>query len=276
LQCAEIWVLADTLRGNNSNQSITMYWGADSPTSKSKGAAVFDTTKGFTGVWHLNDAAQDTIRDATDNRIHGSSPDTARPAIAEGIIGNCRVFNGTSNYITMSNSAGGALNFPLNGQYTVSTWVYIETADSLSHVIVSKGNTQYFLWQTPIHLNSTLWEFADYRSESGWDLSVAPIDSGAWVLLTGVRDGTKQRLYVNGELVDTLIDFPFTGPRSSSSDLMIGRFAQIMASPNNDGGYCYFKGKIDEVRICSVAENSDWIRLCYMNQRSDNKLIFSK
>jgi hypothetical protein len=143
-------------------------------------------------------------------------------------------------------------------------------------VIVSKGNTQYFLWHTPIHLGSTLWEFADYRSESGWDLSAAPISSGAWVLLTGVRDGTTQRLYVNGELVDTLIDSPLTGLRNSSSDLMIGRFAQIMASPNNDEGYCYFKGKIDEVRIRSVAENSDWVRLCYMNQRSDNKLVFFK
>ena len=96
------------------------------------------------------------------------------------------------------------------------------------------------------------------------------------MLLSGVRDGTSQYLYVNGERADTLIDFPFNAERDGSFDLMIGRFAQIMASPNNDEGYCYFKGSIDEVRICSRARSAAWVRLCYMNQRAEHKLVVFK
>ncbi|MBN1306730.1 MAG: DUF2341 domain-containing protein [Chitinispirillaceae bacterium] len=273
---AEIWVKIDTLFGNNYDQSIMMYWGNAGAVGESTRGVVFDTAGGFQGVWHLGDTPEDAAGDATANRYHGTSPDSARPQVAEGIIGECRSFNGTSSYFTMPNTAGGRLNFPQNGRYTVSAWVCVEGTDSHSHVIVSKGNTQYFLWYTPIHLDATLWEFADYRSESGWDLSTRPVTTGEWVLLCGVRDGTAQHLYVNGEPADTLIDYPFSSARDESFDLMIGRFAQIMASPDNDEGYCYFKGSIDEVRICNRARSAAWVRLCYMNQRTDDRLVIFK
>ena len=35
----------------------------------------------------------------------------------------------------------------------------------------------------------------------------------------------------------------------------------------------FFAGKLDEVRISSVARNGDWIKLCYMNQRQDDALL---
>ncbi len=268
---AEIWVLIDTIKGNNDSQSITMYWGGGRFASVN---SVFDTAKGFQGVWHFSDEEKDLAADATPNKFNAVSSDPAStPLITEGIIGDCRLFNGSNSFLTAPNSANGKLNFPQNGCFSVSAWVYIESADAHSHVIVSKGNMQYFLWHTPIHLNSTLWEFANYRNGSGWDLSVSPVTTGEWVLLTGVREGTTQYLYVNGILSDTLIDYPFSTPRNTSSDLMIGRFAQIMASPNNDEGYCYFKGRIDELRIYSRPLDADWIRLCYLNQRRDDKLV---
>ncbi|MBN1575649.1 MAG: DUF2341 domain-containing protein [Chitinispirillaceae bacterium] len=274
---AEIWVKTDTVFGNDSAQSITMYWGNPGAVREPQAGAVFDTAGGFGGVWHLGDAINDSIRDATGNRYDGGSPDTACPPITEGLIGNCRSFDASGNYITMPNTGAGRLNFPQNGTYTVSAWVTTDTLDGLSHVIVSKGNVQYFLWLTPIHLNTTpLWEFAGYRDGSGWDLSVQPASVRQWVLLTGVRDGSSQRLYVNGEPVDTLIDFPFTAARTTTSDLIIGRFNDRMASPNDNEGYCPFNGRIDEVRICGIARSAAWVRLCYMNQRAENKLVIFK
>jgi hypothetical protein len=38
----------------------------------------------------------------------------------------------------------------------------------------------------------------------------------------------------------------------------------------------YFKGMLDEVRISSGACSADWIRLCYMNQKSDDALVVFK
>jgi hypothetical protein len=38
-------------------------------------------------------------------------------------------------------------------------------------------------------------------------------------------------------------------------------------------GRCFFRGSIDEVRISSKARSNDWIRLCYMNQKAEDRLI---
>jgi len=34
------------------------------------------------------------------------------------------------------------------------------------------------------------------------------------------------------------------------------------------------KGALDECSIANIARSPDWIKLCYMNQRTDNKLAF--
>ena len=272
---AEIWVRIDTLFGNDSVQSIRLYWGnADTETAVTAGA-VFDTAGGFRGVWHMGDAG-DTVHDATENRSSAVAPEQSRPSVAEGYIGRGRTFDGNEKYLTVPGSASGPLNFPENGTYTVSAWVMADIFDGLSHVIVCKGNLQYFLWLTPIHLNATQWEFAEFRSGKGWDLACRPAQPGQWVLLTGVRDGAVQRLYVNGIQADTLINFAFSEQHDSTSDFFIGRYAQKMASPNNDEGYCYFKGGIDEVRICGAARSAAWIRLCYRNQGADDRLVVFK
>jgi len=50
---------------------------------------------------------------------------------------------------------------------------------------------------------------------------------------------------------------------------------QTVTAPSYDG-FCYFKGKIDEVRISSAPLSPDWIRLCFMNQRENDKLVSFK
>ena len=271
---AEIWLRIDTLRGNSKDQFIFMYWGNPLISQRETKEQVFDTAAGFQGVWHLGEDDKDTVRDATANRYYGISPDTAVPARVQGIIGDARGFDGISSFIIMPNTAESKINFERNSQYTISAWVYVENPDEFSHVIVSKGNTQYFLWHTSIHLNSSLWEFADYRSESGWDLAVTGMSYGEWVFVVGVHDDTSHVLYINGERADTLINYPFSTARNDQFDLLIGRFAQAMASPNRDEGYCYFKGKIDEVQISSVARSAQWIRLTYRNQKENDLLIY--
>jgi hypothetical protein len=272
---AEIWVKIDTMRGDDSVQSITMYWGNPAASDSSRGGAVFDTANGFQGVWHLGDAKDDSVRDATANRYHGASPDTARPSIAEGIIGNCRVFNGNGTYITMPNTADGRLNFPQNGSYTVSAWVSIDTFNNAPQLIVSKGYEQYFLRST--YFPSKSWEFVEFDETTNWQSSRSPGTNRQWTLLTGVRQGSMQFLYCNGVLADSAKDvWPNQGnSRNTSNDLSIGGFLKEVTIPENNG-YCFFKGSIDEVRILSAAQSPEWVRLCYMNQRADDRLIVYK
>lgn len=277
---AEIWVKVDSIRGNDSTQSISVFWGNSMYNPGFKDTTVFDTSDGFQGVWHLGENTSESARDATTNRFDGTSTAGERPLGTEGIIGRCRWFDGKSSYFTMSNTAVSKLNIPPNKNYTISAWAYLDTLDGLSHCIVSKGIEQYYLRSTYNSTNTpsvvSLWEFVEFNDAISIDVPTFPAVSGKWVYLTGMRQGNRQLLYCNGELVDSVITSP---PNSGSgtvlNDLYIGRFANGILGATNEG-YCYFKGGIDEIRIISSAKSSDWIRLCYMNQKSDEQLVVFK
>ena len=278
LGMAEIWVKVDTVRGKNATQSIIMYWGNPAVSDSSNSTAVFDTSAGYQGVWHLGDGANDPAGDATVNGYHGISPDTARPRVAVGAIGRCRQFDGVSDYIAMPYTANGKVNFPENGNYTVSAWVTIDAFDGASYVIAAKGYDQYFMRLTYFPSNTPLWEFAELSSADTWLACTTAATSRQWILVTGVRQGSKQFLYCNGIPVDSTPNIYPTNnfSRNTSSDLSIGKFLTPVDVPNFNDSYCFFKGSIDEVRIMSAARNADWVRLCYMNQRADDRLVVFK
>jgi hypothetical protein len=271
---AQIWVKADTVFGNVSTQSITMYWGYSTAADSSTSTAVFDTAEGFQGVWHLGDEWGDSFHDATLNQYYGISPDSARPQIADGTIGTCNVFNGSGDFITMPGTANSKLNFPENSFFTVSAWAMLNSFDNTSHLIVSKGYEQYYLRLGYLPSYSPLWEFAQFSESTDWQTSSYPATSKQWVLITGVRRGSRQYLYCNDILVDSLSQaWPNpTATRNTTNDLSIGGFLQQVTNPEYEG-YCYFNGAIDEVRILSTAQSADWVRLCYMNQRPDDRLV---
>lgn len=272
-QCAEVWVRTDTVYGNDSTQFIILYWGNQNSGAVSNSAAVFDTSLGYQGVWHLGDEVYDSISDATANMYHGSSPKGARPSVGEGIIGNCLVFDGVDDFILMENTASSTLDFPQEGKYSISAWVYIDAFDNRSHCIVSKGYEQYYMRLTYFPTNSPLWEFVQFSETVNWQVSSSSASSGEWIFLTGVRDGASQMLYCNGVLVDSTTDnWPQGYMRNTSNDLTIGRFLEEVTFPTNDG-FCFYKGSIDEVRIMDKAYGTEWIRLSYMNQRKDDRLV---
>lgn len=273
---AEIWVRTDTVFGNDSLQSITMYWGNVLQASKLKNSAVFDTSEGYQGVWHLGDKSKDTVQDATVNKYTGISQDSTSPDIADGIIGNCRRFNGINDFITMPNTAESRLDLPENSNYTVSAWAYLDTLNNASHLIVSKGYEQYFLRLTYFPTYTPLWEFVEFNTGTNWQALNNTAASKKWTLVTGVKNGTNQYLYCDGVLTDSIVEhWPQGLSRDTTKNLSIGKFLEQVTFPLNDG-YCFFKGAIDEVRIANKAVSSDWIRLTYMNQRSDDKLLIFK
>ncbi|MCX7725335.1 MAG: DUF2341 domain-containing protein, partial [Chitinispirillaceae bacterium] len=163
---AEIWIKVDTIYGNCSSKWIAMYWGNSEAVDSSTPESVFDTAKGFQGVWHLNDLKDEQVLDATANRYNGISDDTTFPQVKEGIIGNCCWFDGTKTFIICPNTAMGKINFPMKSRYTISVWVYADTFIELPQTLVSKGMYEYFLW-----LNSGSWQFSEYQNGSGWDMT---------------------------------------------------------------------------------------------------------
>lgn len=275
---AAIWVKVDTILGNNAKQSITMICGNPSATAPVNGKAVFDTIDGFEGVWHLGEAEIEPVLDATDNHYDGISPDTARPQQEKGIIGNCQVFDGKTDFITIPNTANSKLNFPGDGYYTVSAWVSLDTIDYIPQVIVAKGYSQYFLRCTYFPADAPIWEFSEFATANSWQVCTTTAYARQWSLITGVRAGDRHLLYINGALVDSTPNIYSTSTvsRNTLNDITIGRFMELITLSNNTNGYCFFRGAIDEVRIDRGARSDAWVKLCYMNQRSDDRLVIFK
>jgi len=273
---AEIWVKADTVHGSDSMQSLMMYWGNVNAAAQSNPAAVFDTANGFQGVWHLAEAGNAVAKDASGNHYDGTPSDTA-PAGAEGAVGWCRAFNGVSNYIRMNGTAAGKLNFQENDIYTISAWAYADTLDNGYHLVVGKSNEQYYLkFKTSVPASSSMvWEFVEYHNRAGWYITnTLPIlpSAKAWTCIVGVRKGTAQYFYLNGELVDSTISVSGgNAPRYTGDDVTIGKYLSVPADTME--GKCPFPGKIDEVRISNVTYGADWIKLCYMNQKEQDALV---
>jgi len=122
-----------------------------------------------------------------------------------------------------------------------------------------------------------MWEFVEFAENGNignWRTSTYPATSRKWMLLVGVRQGERQLLYCNGALVDSTMEiWQNAVSRKTSNNLSIGRFMEQVNVPIPGEGYDFFKGSIDEVRILSLAQSRDWIRLSYMNQRGDDKLV---
>ena len=266
---AEIWVKVDTVYGNDSTHCLVMYWGNPASASASSSAAVFDTANGFEGVWHLAEPAHAIVKDATIHHYDGTPSDTA-PVPVGGAIGIAQSFDGVSNYVEMKGTANSTLNFPAHGNYTVSAWAYIDSFKTIvpglnDHIdIATKGNFQYNL-----QVNGTIWQFAEFQDQVGWDIVRGNAESGKWTYIVGVRDGPQEYLYVNGMCVDSSPgNDPGLAPRDTTKNLCIGRFSGLPLY--------YFDGKIDEVRISNMSRSADWEKLCYMNQKEYDALVVFK
>jgi hypothetical protein len=268
---AEIWVKIDTIWGNSDARYMVFYWGKANAASAGNGAAVFDTSSGFQGVWHL---AQTAAADATPNHFNGTSYNLPASSVVPGYIGMARQFNGLSSYIVMPGTALSALDFPKNAAYAVSAWVSADTLNGRYRIIASKGNKQYNLQIK----NTDEWEFAEFRDTPadsvGWEETTAPAEMDAWTYVTGVRSGAMQYLYVNGSCVDSsLALYPLKASdtlrqRDQTNDFTIGKLPGLQSY--------FFNGKIDEVRVSNKGLGAEWIHLCYMNQRTDDRLIVFK
>jgi hypothetical protein len=263
LELAEIWVKVDTIYGNNKTQYFTMLWGnPDIQKMSLNSTLVFDTTLGIQASWHMSSKDSTVLPDATGNRFNAKCYALTMSSFVGGQIGQACRFDGTSNYAVVSNSSSGKLNFAQDARYTISAWVYAEKLDSDFHTIISKNNHQYGL---QISKDNT-WRFYEYHQKSGWQCSDAPATEKQWQFIVSVRDRARQKIYVDGILVsDKIVLKQATDERITTDNISIGKRTGFTTQ--------WFNGIIDEMRIYSWPNSINWITLCYMNQRSEDKLV---
>ena len=258
------WVRIDTVLGNSSAQNVRMLWGNASAKKTSRPAMVFDTAHGFQGVWHLGESGPNSKADATANGFVGAPVELTGSSDVDGMAGRGLDLDGSSQCVTVLNARNTKLDVQADSFYSVSAWVYLRNVQLDNRVIVSKGSAQFGLMAN----DRNQWEF--YGGLRGYGVDTTTTSAAAinvWTLLTGVRQGKRQYLYVNGAIADSTVSAAGVGVSLSNNyyDLVIGR--------QSDGESQWFDGMVDEVRVENRVRSAAWIRLCYENQRTGQKFV---
>jgi hypothetical protein len=260
---AELWVKIDTVLGNDSSQSIMMYWGNDTASDISNSASVFDTANGFLGVWHMSEdpsTGTGSIKDRTANK-HDATPFGSMTSSnsVDGAAGKALSFDGIDDYLNAGN-----VSVPKN--YSLGLWVLLDTLGDYQRFIYK--DSTYTLWYDKDsvsvrmeHMSATTW-WRGLLQDGGTHITMI---TGAWYYFIGTFDGTAIRLYENGTEVSRSNAISVI-PITNSKPLFFGQ------SKNNS----FVKGIMDEIRIEGTARSADWIKLCYMNQQKVDKIIVFK
>jgi len=267
-EAATLWVKVDTIRGN-SIQHIIMYYGNTSALSPLF-VPVFDTSNRYMGVWHLNESASSV--DASVHRFSGVR--NGAVLSTKGVIDNGQSFADSTTYCEVGNMPNPGLS-----DFTVSAWV--KRADTGLHTIVAKSNgglpSPTYGWSLSFDPANQLHAYLATGGKAWSDSSgiyhlystaiIRDITSWHNVAVVFDRSGnTSSRLYIDGESVA----YTFIGDMKSVAQ--VTNTAAFRIGSEADGNYPFI-GSIDECTVAFTARSAFWIKLCYMNQRKDDKLV---
>lgn len=260
---ALVWILVDTVYGNNSTQSLRMFWGNTDSMQNILTGNVFDTADGFTAVWHLSEGCDDATANNHSGVKMGHVTDTS------GILGGAQRFHGNDDdYIRISSLLGEL------STVTLSAWALLDTPDIIGSEVISIGDAALIRmddsWNSkgthgaylfdPTAPDTVTHEFLGsgiFLQKTGWNFLAYQFDGQT----------LEHRFFINGQLCcseTASVPIQYAGAGENTT---IGTHGNMKFSRN-------FTGIIDEVRVCSVIRSDSWIRLSYMNQQEENKLVY--
>ncbi len=160
----------------------------------------FDPRSGLSnlvGWWKLDETTGTTASDSSSNINHGTVQNSSYAWWTNGMVNNGIKLNGTNSYIQLSDSS--ALR-PTN--VSVSAWIRPDKTYSNGYAIFfSKEqpgyaggyNLRYFEGELAFLITS----YGYYHSAS----VVTTLQAGTWYHVAGTYDGSKHRLFVNGQKI---------------------------------------------------------------------------
>ncbi|MCD6025263.1 MAG: fibronectin [Fibrobacteria bacterium] len=264
---ADIWVKVPLVAANG-NTTLRIYWGNSAATNASNGPAVFDTTQGYTAVWHMNGAGSGGLVDELDATGGGltaaqfNSSGTNAASSDVGGIGYYRILTtdgSTGQGFTTSNVARGAF---LNTQaFTISSWVNPTSVEHTPYpTIISKHDN---LWSLRTNTNvAGPWLFfvgngGNWPEAQSSEMAVL----GQWQHVVGVRSLTPDAMtiYVNGVMTGTTASPASGGTQNNTTSIAIGR--------RSEQADRFWNGAIGELRVESVARSAARVKLEYETQK---------
>jgi hypothetical protein len=240
---ADIWVRMDTILGNNSSQTITLYWGNAGATSRSSSASVFNS---FAGVWHSGTELQDAS-------INGNDATNYNTTDIVGLSGRGRYYNGSSAYLNT-----GANGLGITDSLTVSAWINLANgSQNASMRIISKKNS----WSSPYGYDLLMQPYNQTISIIGSGTTIATTSIGksfgtVWHYIAATITGTSAKIYMDSSQIGG--SFTVGAMQTDATTLAIGR--------QTIDGTDYFYGTIDEPTVANFIRPT-WVQMNYAVQK---------
>lgn len=239
---AEVWVKIPSL--SSSTDTVIYVWYGNASATRPAADSTYGSqavwSSSFQGVWHLQSDGSDSSANGYDLTVAGSPTNTAVK------IKNGYEFDANpSRY--MEKTSGTNLSFA--GNRTLSCWGKSDNASAdQTFIWFSSGNSGIRIQ------DSSGYKFTWYNGDMS-DVAKQTSDTNL-NFLVGRWDGSNQTLFVN----KTTASGGTGTPATTGTSFYVGA--------SSSSGTWPLDGKIDEVRVVSVARSDGWLNTEYDNQNS--------
>jgi hypothetical protein len=151
-------------------------------------------------------------------------------------------FNGSSSYISIPATNTTPIDFS-SESHTFSVWVNVDNISGDKAIISKWHNTTASLRSTIFYISGGNIKILEGGSADNTHTSTGTISANAWTHIVYTRAATESKIYINGSL-DSTHSRTATIRQGGTEDIFIG-FQR--------GGFKYFDGDIDQVRIFNRA-----------------------
>ena len=228
------------------------------------------STAGTVALWHFEETGTTTGTYLYDETANNNDATTTGTTIVGGIFGKARSFNGTSDYVSVNNSA---LDSTLSGAniFTIGAWIKTNTLSN-SHTVFGKGVTgsQGFALYTSDEISAGQpyleFEFTDNGNENSnanrayYKTDANTIPDTNWhyvVVVIDVNQSSinKVKFYIDGVKKTTSFRVgtdTLTTIFNTTADLVVG-----------NSMFGFWNGNLDELFISSRALSADEIAETY-------------
>jgi Concanavalin A-like lectin/glucanases superfamily/Domain of unknown function (DUF2341) len=246
---AEFWVKIPTVSHTTNTVFYMCYGNSGITTDQSNKTAVWDSN--YKAVYHFGDG---TTLDLTDSTSNGNNGTNHSATAGIGQVGGAVSFNN-------SNTQYVDLGTPASLQFTAGL-----TLELWMNMTATLPNARPFSALTSTALNG--YEFFLNGATSTLEFQIASsnvakvLDSSesrtpnVYYKYVGTFDGTTQRLYNAGLAHNS----QSAALGVSSAGINIGRWAATASQ--------WYQGRIDELRISTIARSADWIITEFNNEQS--------
>jgi predicted GH43/DUF377 family glycosyl hydrolase len=215
--------------------------------------------------WKLDEGSGQYAYDESANKNDGvlggsTSSTTSDPTWTTGKFGSALNFDGNNDYVRVSHSS----SLDITGVVSFEAWIkakgtanYHCIVDKYRHV-ATNNDQGYSFYLGAGRLRLVIYSGATFRDCGG----TSDLRDDKWHYVVGVYDGTNIAVYVDGAREKLLSHNQ--GPKSNTYNLGIGRRL------SGWGGYLNFNGKIDDVKILTVALTAQEVKERYVNGSQSN------